>query len=128
VAQYLKTQTAAGEKLAKEWQSKFELYSKEFPKEAKEYERRISGKLPDNWEKSLPEFPADPKGMATRVASGQVINAVAGILPELMGGSADLIHSNNTWIKEATHFNLVMRLDATALWCRETVWAHRKRY
>lgn len=55
-------------------------------------------KLPENWADALPKFPVDPKGMATRAASGKVINALAPKLPELIGGSADLAPSNNTKI------------------------------
>lgn len=58
-----------------------------------------SGTLPAGWDADLPVFTADPKGLATRAASGQVINAVAPHLPGLIGGSADLAPSNNTWIK-----------------------------
>lgn len=104
VAEYYKAQTIEGEKKAKAWKAQFEAYAREFPVEGKEFMRRIEGNLPDDWGKGLPVFAADPKGMATRVASGQVINALAAILPELMGGSADLTPSNNTWIKEATAF------------------------
>ena len=86
------------------WDSAFAQYGKEFPTEAKEFTRRMSGKLPDKWESALPEFPADAKGMASRVASGNTLNAIAGVLPELMGGSADLTPSNNTWLKESTAF------------------------
>ena len=52
----------------------------------------------------LPVYPADPKGIATRVASGKAINALAKKLPELMGGSADLAPSNNTWIQNSQAF------------------------
>src|SRR3954452_8639880 len=60
--------------------------------------------LPDGWGDALPGFDADPKGVATRKASGQVINAVAEVLPELWGGSADLAESNNTTIENAPSF------------------------
>lgn len=93
-----------GAAMAKDWKKAFDTYEKAFPVEGKELQRRISGELPLNWEKALPVFPADAKGMATRQASGQVINAVAAVLPELMGGSADLTPSNNTWIKESSAF------------------------
>ena len=83
------------------WNLRFE---KEFPKEASELKRRIRGTLPDGWQKVLPEFPADPKGIATRVASGKAINALAENLPELTGGSADLAPSNNTWIQSSQAF------------------------
>jgi transketolase len=55
--------------------------------------------LPDGWEKEIPSFPADPKGVATRVASGTVLSAVAPVFPNLIGGSADLAPSNKTFVK-----------------------------
>jgi hypothetical protein len=62
-----------------------------FPDLGAEFNRRVlMNKLPEGWESALPTFPADPKGMATRAASGKVINAIAAKLPELIGGSADL--------------------------------------
>ena len=64
----------------------------------------MSGVLPDDWQVNIPEFPADQKGMGSRVASGKVINALALKLPELIGGSADLTPSNNTWIDGAIDF------------------------
>ena len=60
--------------------------------------------LPDGWDAGLPTFAADPKGVATRVASGKVINAIAGAVPELWGGSADLAGSNNTTIEGVPSF------------------------
>lgn len=104
VAGFFAALAKEGESKAADWQTRFNNYAKQFPVEAKEFTRRINSTLPEGWEKSLPKFPADTKGMATRVASGQVINALAGVLPELMGGSADLTPSNNTWIKESTAF------------------------
>ena len=93
-----------GEKLEAEWYGKYLAYKEEYPELALELARRLSGKLPKGWESSLPEFPADTKGMATRVASGKVINAIAGVLPELMGGSADLAPSTKTWIEGSPAF------------------------
>ncbi|MBA3072554.1 MAG: transketolase [Anaerolineae bacterium] len=92
----------AASKLA--WEAALDKYTKAYPVEGKEFTRRMSGKLPVGWESALPEFPADAKGMASRVASGQTLNALAAVLPELMGGSADLTPSNNTWLKESTAF------------------------
>jgi transketolase len=88
-----------GEKLEAEWHDRFESYRRAFPEKAAELQRRLKSDLPNGWETALPEFPADPKGMATRAASGKVINALAPRMPELMGGSADLAPSNNTWIQ-----------------------------
>ncbi|MFO8036980.1 MAG: transketolase [Anaerolineales bacterium] len=88
-----------GEERERAWQDRLEAYRSEYPALAAEFERRLSGKLPSGWEKELPVFDADPKGMATRAASGKVINAVTPVIPELMGGSADLTPSNKTWIE-----------------------------
>jgi len=97
----------AGEKGSahkKDWDASLEKYTKAYPVDGSEFTRRMSGKLPAGWESVLPVFPADPKGIASRVASGQTLNALAAVLPELMGGSADLTPSNNTWLKESTAF------------------------
>jgi len=72
------------------WDGLVAAYGREFPGEAAELERRIVGRLPQNWQEALPLFPADPKGMATRAASGRVLAAIAPHVPELVGGSADL--------------------------------------
>lgn len=80
------------------WNAMFTAYRKEYPTLGAELERRLQGDLPPNWESALPVFPADAKGMATRAASGKVLNALAETLPELMGGSADLAPSNKTWL------------------------------
>lgn len=87
-----------GHELEAEWNKKFSAYKKANPDKGVELERRLAGVLPKGWTKLLPVFPADAKGMATRAASGKVINALAPIIPELLGGSADLAPSNNTRI------------------------------
>ena len=104
VAEFFRQITKAGEEKAHRWKLEFEKYAREFPLESGEFVRRQRSELPKDWQKALPQFPADSKGMATRVASGAVINAIAGVLPELIGGSADLTPSNNTWIKDSTAF------------------------
>ncbi len=81
-----------------EWLATFERYRRAHPELAGEFERRFSGELPDGWRDELPEFETDAKGIASRAASGKVINAIAHKLPELIGGSADLAPSNNTII------------------------------
>ncbi len=93
-----------GQRLETDWQKCLEGYRQDYPEQAAELERRLAGKLPEGWQKNLPSFPADAKGMATRAASGKTINAIAGVLPELMGGSADLTPSNNTWISASKDF------------------------
>jgi transketolase len=93
-----------GEKAEKDWRKQLKTYLAEFTQLDTELERRLAGELPENWDADLPVFPADPKGMATRAASGKVINALANHLPELIGGSADLAPSNNTWISNTPDF------------------------
>jgi transketolase len=93
-----------GAKLEAGWAACLEAYQRAFPDKAAELRRRLEGELPRGWEAALPEFPADPKGIATRAASGKVINALAPGIPELMGGSADLAPSNNTWIQNQPAF------------------------
>ena len=78
------------------WQIKFDAYKKQFPQQAGQIERMLAGKLPDGWDKDLPDFPADAKGIATRESSGKTLNALAKNIPWLIGGSADLAKSNKT--------------------------------
>ena len=92
------TKVADGQSLESQWDEKFAAYQAAFPELAAEFTRRIQGELPKDWLSALPVFPADEKGMATRVSSGKVLNALTEVLPELMGGSADLAPSNMTWL------------------------------
>jgi transketolase len=78
------------------WKAKYEEYKKQFPQLADQLNRMQSGRLPEGWDKDLPSFPADPKGMATRESSGKTLNALAKSIPWLIGGSADLAKSNKT--------------------------------
>jgi transketolase len=87
-----------------EWNEKFKRYASAFPQLAAEFERRINDRLPSGWDKDLPVFPADPKGIASRQSSYLLINAIAAKLPELIGGSADLSSSNKTWIDSSIAF------------------------
>jgi transketolase len=87
---------ARGAKLHKKWQSKFKKYTKEFPELATQWQQMDRRELPDGWESTLPVFPADAKGLATRASSGKVLNAVAQSVPWLIGGSADLSPSTLT--------------------------------
>ncbi|WP_374688437.1 transketolase [Promineifilum sp.] len=87
-----------GAQLEAQWCQQFEAYRAAYPELATELERRLAGRLPDGWDEGLPEFPADAKGLATRSSSGKVLNALAAKVPELMGGSADLAPSTNTWL------------------------------
>jgi transketolase len=78
------------------WNTLFAEYSKKFPELAGRLAKMQRRALPDGWDKNLPNFPADPKGMATRESSGKVLNALAQSIPWLVGGSADLAKSNKT--------------------------------
>lgn len=78
------------------WESKFAEYKKQFPQFADQINRMQAGQLPDSWDKDLPCFPADAKGMGTRESSGKTLNALAKNIPWLIGGSADLAKSNKT--------------------------------
>ena len=78
------------------WNAKYEEYKKQFPLLADQLNKMQSGQLPDGWDKDLPSFPVDPKGMATRESSGKALNALAKNIPWLVGGSADLAKSNKT--------------------------------
>jgi transketolase len=85
-----------GREAEAEWDARLDAYAHEFPKPAAELRQVMAGTLPVGWDATIPLFPADQKGMATRVASGKVLNAVASRLPLLIGGSADLNPSTNT--------------------------------
>jgi len=93
-----------GRKFEDEWRMRLEAYIRLNPIQGKELARRLTGNLPIGWDESLPSFPADPKGMATRAASGKVLNALAVQIPELIGGSADLAPSNNTKLEGMADF------------------------
>jgi transketolase len=86
------------------WQPAWDAWAQANPEAKKLYDRTAARALPDQWYTALPEFPADPKGIATRAASGKVLDALAPILPELWGGSADLAESNNTTMKSEPSF------------------------
>lgn len=95
---------AHGAQLEAQWRQKMAAYRAAYPDLAAELERRLAGALPAAWDQDLPEFPADEKGLATRASSGKVINALAGKLPELFGGSADLAPSTSTWMNDFPAF------------------------
>jgi transketolase len=93
-----------GREIHKQWVAGYQEWSAAKPERAALFERMETRTLPNGWAKALPSFPADPKGIATRAASGQVLNALAPVLPELWGGSADLAESNNTTMKGEPSF------------------------
>jgi transketolase len=87
-----------GQRLDDRWQAAFDAYQENFQESAAEWRSWINGQLPDTWENEIPIFEPDEKGMATRVASGKVLNAVAPKIANLIGGSADLAPSTKTLI------------------------------
>jgi transketolase len=82
-----------------QWEKMFAEYSREYPELADQLHRMQRRELPDGWDKNLPTFPADAKGIATRESSGKVLNVLAQNIPWLIGGSADLATSNKTTLK-----------------------------
>jgi len=88
-----------GKNLRAQWSKLFAAYSEKYPDLADHLHRMQRRDLPQGWDKNLPTFPADPKGIATRESSGKVLNAVAESIPWLIGGSADLATSNKTNLK-----------------------------
>ncbi len=93
-----------GKQWEADWNERFEAYREQYPALAAEFERRMKGNLPTDWDAELPVFSANEKGMPTRSASGNVINALAGSIPEMLGGSGDLTGSNKTWIDGSPAF------------------------
>ncbi|HEY9077341.1 MAG TPA: transketolase [Anaerolineaceae bacterium] len=104
VLEFFRQAVRRGAEQEAEWNTRFASYQKEYPDLASELKRRLAGELPAGWEAALPVFAPDPKGLATRRASGKVLNSLAGVLPELMGGSADLAPSTNTWLNATPAF------------------------
>jgi transketolase len=90
---------ARGRALEQEWDAGLEAYASDHPAEAAELQRVLAGELPEGWDADLPRFAPDDGKLATRQASGRVINALAERLPELIQGAADLSSSTSTTIK-----------------------------
>lgn len=91
-----------GAKAEAEWNDRFAAYEKAYPTEAAEYKRIMVGELPEGWEKALE--PVAEKETSTRLLSEACLNALSSVLPEFLGGSADLAHSNMTYIKGLPDF------------------------
>ncbi|MEO6630451.1 MAG: transketolase, partial [Mucilaginibacter sp.] len=104
VAEYYKKIGSRGIETEKKWNDLFKEYKAKFPELAAEYEEAFAGKLPNGWLDKLPVFKASDPKMATRQASGKVLNAIAASLPNMIGGAADLAPSTETTLKESTSF------------------------
>jgi len=103
---YAETLGARGKKAYEEWSVLFDAYKTKFPAEAKQLEQMQARELPEGWDKDIPTFPTDAKGIASRDSSGKVLNAIAKNVPWLIGGSADLAPSTKTLLtfEGAGHF------------------------
>jgi len=98
-----------GRAAREEWERRVEAYASAHPEAAARFRDTVSGRLPDGWEKTLPTFAVTDGPVATRAASGKVLNALAPVLPGLLGGSADLAPSNNTALKGFPDFSRTNR-------------------
>ena len=97
-----------GKNLEKNWEQNFYQYKEKFPQEATEFNRIMNNDYPSNWEECLPEaFKPNPEGTPTRMATGEIINGIADVLPELIGGSADLAPATMTLINESGDYSAV---------------------
>ena len=103
-----------GKQVHAEWEGPFTEWAKANPERKALFDRMAARRLPDGWTKVLPEFPADAKGIATRKASGTILTALAPVLPELWGGSADLAESNLTTMEGEPSF--IPANHQTAMW------------
>ncbi len=104
VLSFYRAAVSRGEALEKEWDGLLERYAKEYPELARELEGIVEGSFDAGWVKDLPKFEAKDGAIATRSASGKVLNAIAAKTPFLIGGSADLAPSNNTHLKGFADF------------------------
>ena len=104
VLEHTRKVIARGQAAHAQWQRSFDAWRRANPAAAALFDRLTRRELPAGWAEKLPTWEPDPKGLATRKASGEVLSAIGEVLPELWGGSADLGESNNTTIKGADSF------------------------
>jgi len=104
VLEHTRSLLERGKQWGAEWDKQYDEWAAAHPERAAILHRMKERALPEGLEDALPSFPADEKGIATRAAFGKVLNAVAPLMPELWGGSADLAESNNTTITSAPSF------------------------
>ncbi|MCX8073938.1 MAG: transketolase [Candidatus Binatia bacterium] len=101
---HFRTAVERGERAQREWDERFTAYAHEYPELAEEWHRTLRGELPLEWDRDIPMFPAT-EGLATRVASGKVLNAIAQRVHFLMGGDGDLSVSTNTALVGESSFD-----------------------
>jgi transketolase len=99
VAHWREQTLERGARAHEEWRQRQATYAKQFPAESAEFGRRLRGDLPPGWDAKIPTFTKENGSVASRAASGTVLNALVAAIPELIGGSADLTGSNNTALK-----------------------------
>jgi transketolase len=116
-----------GEAAEGDWNARMTAYAQAFPELARELHGRLRDELPAGWDADVPVFGADPKGMATRVAGGKVLNAIALRLPALSGGSADLDPSTHTAMKGQGDFNPPLAAGADSEGSDGGGWSHAGR-
>jgi transketolase len=104
VLAHMRKAVKKGREEEQKWNGLFRRYGRKYPSLAGRWEEFASGSLPEGWERLLPRFGPSDGPMATRSASGKVLNSVAGALPQLIGGSADLAPSNNTHLRNHPDF------------------------
>ena len=104
VKAYMGKAVERGAQWEQEWNDRYNAWAKEFPDLAKTCQQMLNQELPDGWDKDIPTFPADAKGIATRESDSKVLNAVAKNVPWLLGGAADLYPSTKTLIDGAGNF------------------------
>ncbi|MEU8899683.1 transketolase [Nocardia sp. NPDC048505] len=117
VIEHTRKAVERGQAAHREWQQQFDAWAAANPENKELFDRLATRDLPKGWAESLPTYDADPKGMATRKASGKVLAALAPVLPELWGGSADLAESNNTTMPDTPSFG--PETISTGMWKAE---------
>jgi transketolase len=127
VLAHLREAVSRGARLEAAWNIRMAAYTEAFPDLADELQRSLRGGLPPGWDRDIPDFPADATGMATRVASGRVMNAIAARLPSLTGGSADLDPSTKTALKGLGDFNPPACVNADQQGSDGGGWSHAGR-
>jgi transketolase len=116
-----------GKKAEDAWNATFSAYSEKYPDLAREFMQLIRDGLPEGWDAGLPIFPADAKGMATRAASGKVIDKIGPSLPTMIGGSADLNPSTKSVLKNAGDFQFPCGKPVDIQGCVGGGWDYRGR-
>jgi len=120
---HFRQQVPKGEAVEKAWTERMDAYRKAFPEDAAKLEKMLAGKLPDDWKADLPKWKPTDKPLATRVAAGQALSALAKRIPNLMGGSADLDPSTNTALKGMGDFEPTGAYGGTSPGIPGGVWS-----